>query len=449
MPSTSLPISWGELHVIIPVTLVWGLFIKLTACLCYRSAAAMSVSGDASSPARPPSSRASSEVPRVSRKDVRRHNTEAHHSGHSSRRSYRRHDSVSWRESVGDARGSRGTSPAPPPWSVVLDALADLRGEVEALKADRQLRPPSTGSAQVQVGDSPLRAPGPSPPRSPATFSGFPARVSEAEDVPATPADSALIQGTKAFGPTDTVVADIDHRVADMVNYLFDNGMRDEDYKAICEDEIVKRPNNCHALAPVECNPQVLEALKQDARKTDFRLREVNKDVLRASTIITKSLVALDDLAEQEGNAKVAHEVCMLNGALALLGNANHRNNLARRCVMKREINYKYAHLCSDKVPITRFLFGDDVSQSARQIEEAEKLRTKFSQKRPAFPFKFTGKRHGGYWNKSAGRGFYARSHPYGQQRFGTRAAPRQPPARSDADSKNGKGRGGRSRQPQ
>ncbi|MPC70984.1 hypothetical protein E2C01_065251 [Portunus trituberculatus] len=172
-----------------------------------------------------------------------------------------------------------------------------------------------------------------------------------------------------------------------MVNFLFDDGLREEDYKAICEDEIVKKPKNCHTLAPVECNPQLLEALKLDTRKTDFCLREVNKDILRASTIITKYLVALEDLAEQEDNSKVAHEVSMINGALALLGNANHRNNLVRCFVMKREINYKYAHLCSDKVSMSRFLFGDDVSQSARQIEEADKLRTKFSQMKPAFPF--------------------------------------------------------------
>ena len=78
----------------------------------------------------------------------------------------------------------------------------------------------------------------------------------------------------------------------------------------------------------------MLEALKLDARKIDFRLKEVNKDVLLVSTIITKSLVALDDLAEQEGNPKLAHEVSMFNGALALLGNANQRYNLARLFVM-------------------------------------------------------------------------------------------------------------------
>ena len=67
-------------------------------------------------------------------------------------------------------------------------------------------------------------------------------------------------------------------------------------------------------------------AFKLDARQTDFHLKEVNKDFLRASTSITKSVMALDDLAQQEGNDMVAHEVSMLNSVLALLGDASHRN---------------------------------------------------------------------------------------------------------------------------
>ena len=84
----------------------------------------------------------------------------------------------------------------------------------------------------------------------------------------------------------------------------------------------------------MDCNLQVLVAFKLDARQTDFHLKEVNKDFLRASTSITKSVMALDDLAQQEGNDMVAHEVSMLNGVLALLGNASHMIFLARRFVM-------------------------------------------------------------------------------------------------------------------
>ena len=81
--------------------------------------------------------------------------------------------------------------------------------------------------------------------------------------------DSVLMHNAKAFGPPEITSEDIDRQVAEMVNFLFTNGMRGDDYKRICEDDVVKRPKNCHALAPVECNPEVLDALRTDAKKTD------------------------------------------------------------------------------------------------------------------------------------------------------------------------------------
>ncbi|MPC93570.1 hypothetical protein E2C01_088703 [Portunus trituberculatus] len=95
-------------------------------------------------------------------------------------------------------------------------------------------------------------------------------------------------------------------------------------------------------------------------------MKEVNKDILRAASVITKSLLTLDKVAQEEKHSVVAQEVGVLNGALALLGNVNFRNNLARRFVMKHELNQKFSHLCKEKVPMTRFLFGDDVSRSVK-----------------------------------------------------------------------------------
>ncbi|MPC76138.1 hypothetical protein E2C01_070543 [Portunus trituberculatus] len=84
-----------------------------------------------------------------------------------------------------------------------------------------------------------------------------------------TPRGSVLLQNAKHLGPPDTVSGDIDDKIAGMVNFLYDKAMQEEDYKAILEDGTTTRPNNCPALAPVECNPQIWEALKTDARKAD------------------------------------------------------------------------------------------------------------------------------------------------------------------------------------
>lgn len=335
------------------------------------------------------------------------------------------------------SRARQASSASDGPWTAVMLALAELREDVNKLKTERSVSSPAPAVVNEGAGTST----GERRPRSPVYFEGFQDSASEGEQVRQDTGASVLLQAAKAFGPADEVSADIDPKVAEMVNFVFDFGLREDDYKAICEDDVVKRPGNCSALAPVACNPQVLEALRADAKKADFRLKDVNKDIQRAATIIVKSLLRLDKVAQDEGNTVVAHEVSLLNGALALLGNANHKNNIARRFVMKRELNQKYAHLCSEKVPMSRFLFGDDVSLSAKQIEDSEKLRSKISMKKPASAWKFPGSRSRGLWGRPAHRGWSSRVQPYVTMRPSHRSGLQSGPPRLNTDSKNGRGR--------
>ncbi|MPC63127.1 hypothetical protein E2C01_057221 [Portunus trituberculatus] len=287
------------------------------------------------------------------------------------------------------------TQPSAPPsqWNMVLDALAELKSEINQLKSDRRSVPPPS-PAQVATGASASPRPprvnegagpshGPTCPASPGNFSGF-GEASSDMDVASVPCSTVgpLLQSAKVFGPLEVVSDAIDGNVAEMVNFLFDRGLREDNHKALCEDKCVLRPSNCPA---VECNPEVLDALQLEARTLDFCMKEVNKDVLRAATIITRSLLALDKVAQDEEHPVVAQEVAMINSALDLLGNANFKNNLARRFVLKRELNQKFTHLCSEKVPMTRFLFGDDVSKSVKQIEESVKLKSTITAKKPSY----------------------------------------------------------------
>ena len=105
---------------------------------------------------------------------------------------------------------------------------------------------------------------------------------------------------------------------------------------------------------------------------------------------------------------------------------------------MKREINPKYSHLCSDKVPMSHFLFGDDVSQSAKQIKETAKLKFKLATKKP-FPGKSSNSRPRSFWGKSSFRSHSMRFQPYSLQRWGFRAGQRQHVAQQDSDPKHAK----------
>ncbi|XP_063886249.1 uncharacterized protein LOC135114290 [Scylla paramamosain] len=227
-----------------------------------------------------------------------------------------------------------------------------------------------------------------------------------------------------------------------MVNHVFVHGLQEEEYKEILEDAAAKRPDNCHALAPVDCNSQVLDARKTDAKKADFRLKDVGKDIIKAATILTKSLTVLDKIT-LTGQPDVAQEVGMLTGALALLGHANHKNNLVHQFILKHKINQKYAHLCSDKVPMTRLLFGDDVSL----IEESEKLRSKIAPRKPLSTSKFGPGKFRGSSGKLPYRGFMSRFHPYGQRTHGPWSEHRQSFSRQGPETKNSRGRGHNPRQ--
>ena len=63
-----------------------------------------------------------------------------------------------------------------------------------------------------------------------------------------------------------------------------------------------------------------------------------------------------------------------INDSLALLGHANKQVNMIRRDLLKPEMRNEYAHLCTHSLPYTNQLFGDDVSKTAKEIEECSKI---------------------------------------------------------------------------
>ncbi|MPC66908.1 hypothetical protein E2C01_061063 [Portunus trituberculatus] len=277
---------------------------------------------------------------------------------------------------------------------------------MDKLKAERRqeglLKPNSNTDARPGASTARDDA-GPDMP-SPGNFSGFLSEevsCEEGEIHGDNPVCRVLLLTSKAFGLVEEVSCDVDKHVADMVNQLFDHGMREDSYKEVVEHKSTKRPGNCPDSSPAECNVQILEALKQ----ADLRMKD-------------------DKVAQNEGNAVVAHEVGMINGALALLGHANYRNNLVRHFNIKWEINQKYAHLCSDK--------------SAKQIEESEKLRTKITAKSPFLSWnpgtwKF-GDEKTSPFGRTSSRGFASRFQPYGHRRQGQKGDQRLSFPRQDSD---------------
>ena len=60
--------------------------------------------------------------------------------------------------------------------------------------------------------------------------------------------------------------------------------------------------------------------------------------------------------------------------SIALLANANFKLNMARRELIKPELNPPYTRLCKDEIKPSTKLFGDDLSKHLKDMDEAKKV---------------------------------------------------------------------------
>ena len=88
---------------------------------------------------------------------------------------------------------------------------------------------------------------------------------------------------------------------------------------------------------------------------------------------------------------------------MALLAHASHELSLFRRSSIRPSLEQGYSGLCSDKVPVTKFLFGDNLADSMKEVQETSKLCSRISQHAKTTPS------HGGkqYHNN---KGYYKKS---------------------------------------
>ena len=59
---------------------------------------------------------------------------------------------------------------------------------------------------------------------------------------------------------------------------------------------------------------------------------------------------------------------------LPILGEASHELSLARRVFIRSVINSEYKDLYSNSQPVTKFLFGDNLSQVIKELNLTNKL---------------------------------------------------------------------------
>jgi len=144
--------------------------------------------------------------------------------------------------------------------------------------------------------------------------------------------------------------------------------------------EKYERPESCDKVLVPRVNQEIWARLSSQAKRNDLRLASIQKVLVKIGAILAECADRLTTARLKHRNGgKMSHEG--MNGllglqidALALLGHANYDISLHRREVIKPTLNREYGTLRSSQIPVTSFLFGDDLQPQLNAISASNRL---------------------------------------------------------------------------
>ena len=196
----------------------------------------------------------------------------------------------------------------------------------------------------------------------------LPADVSEGSD-------AKFARLAEKFTHKEVCGLDLPPVLAATISDWFTKGLPENVYEEIINDKANARPANCEVLSVVKVNQMLWDAISPNARAVDVRLQKLLASVVTAGSILCKVLNKAGTLGQEDFSVSVRKELVEKCGTvLALLGQANKQINAQRKELLRSELSPEYKYLCNASTPVSKFLFGDDVAKTAKDIEECAKI---------------------------------------------------------------------------
>ena len=186
-----------------------------------------------------------------------------------------------------------------------------------------------------------------------------------------------LDQFVKQAETTEQLDVEVDPRIATITNNTFRKKMDKEVYKKLSNDVQTARPKNCEGLAQVSTNSMLWPSLSEMTKAKDRKLQSLQKSIVKSGAVLSKMFDALIKAKGDVGKLQIPNLLTMVNNALSFMGNANFAVNMFRRDTIKPELKENYKRLCSDNIPFTSELFGDELAKTAKEIGETAKIGNK------------------------------------------------------------------------
>ena len=190
------------------------------------------------------------------------------------------------------------------------------------------------------------------------------------------PIPSGTLDDLQRFnGVAETVGADIDSQLADIVDTLLTSRLPEDKLKEKLSLRI--RPGNCSSLVATRVNPEIWDKLAPATRSRDVRSQRIQNDTIQSMIAVTEAantLVHGTRSGETISPGSLTETVKSLVDALALFGHANQEINQRRRDDQKGDLNQAYKSIGKMDKCHPSLLYGDDLANRVKSINDTNRV---------------------------------------------------------------------------
>ncbi|XP_068696074.1 uncharacterized protein [Montipora foliosa] len=231
-----------------------------------------------------------------------------------------------------------------------------------------------------------------------------------AENDPADLVSSAPASLAKSLDSQERTSDPVNKTLAEVANVYWLKKLGDDQYKETTGKYF--RPENCKKVLVPKVNEEIWGKLSRNAKSRDVKFSRLQSNVTKAGCVVlntAESLLNLSVKAHKSLAGELHNLLVQATDAIQVLGHASFEIAQLRREDIKSQINREYGDLCSANVPVTEWLFGDDLQTKLTHIRTANRVGSTASQ---AHGFHRRGNRAGSKAPANSTSSFLSRATP-------------------------------------
>ena len=200
----------------------------------------------------------------------------------------------------------------------------------------------------------------------------------------------------KKFQLEEKIGAPINSGLAKMVDILLSKGCA----SGSLDNMNYNRPANVEFMQKIKINPSLWSTFSKNTRTNDIKFQTLHESIVAGMIPLLEATNDCFNAAENGGQVDPEKLVSTLTDSVAILADTCHQVGMMRRRVLRPIMKEQYRTLCNQDNAITTELFGDNLSTTAKDLGEINKLANTIT-------FSNTYSRGRGYQANRRGRGGY------------------------------------------